>query len=276
MGNCIYCGQPAGLLRSKHRECAEKHDNGWKQMIDTAKEAAIGNRDRSGLQSALRQVAQKSFIPLDQVQEAIIAGWEDAVDHLLEDGNLDVDETNQLTSYAEQFELSPDLLNRNGAQTRFVKGIVLRELMEGTIPDRFKTDGLPFNFQKSEKLIWGFSNVDYYEDKTRRQYVGGSAGVSFRVAKGVYLRTGSFRGHPVEKTERVHVDQGILAVTTKHIYFGGTKKNFRVRFNKIVSFMPFADGVGIQRDAASAKPQIFVTGDGWFTYNLLMNAANLE
>jgi hypothetical protein len=86
---------------------------------------------------------------------------------------------------------------------------------------------------------------------------------------------GSFRGHPVETTERVHVDTGILAVTTKHIYFHGSTKSFRVRFDKIVSFTPYSNGIGIQRDASTAKPQVFVTGDGWFTYNLLVNIANI-
>jgi len=37
--------------------------------------------------------------------------------------------------------------------------------------------------------------------------------------------------------------------------------------------VPYSDGIGIHRDAASAKPQIFVTGDGWFTYNLVVNLA---
>jgi hypothetical protein len=99
--------------------------------------------------------------------------------------------------------------------------------------------------------------------------------MSFRVAKGVYFRTSSFRGHPVETTERVHVDTGIMAVTTKHVYFGGNQKNFRINFDKIVSFIPFSNGVGIQRDAATAKPQFLMTGDGWFTYNLLTNIANI-
>lgn len=40
--------------------------------------------------------------------------------------------------------------------------------------------------------------------------------------------------------------------------------------------IPFEDGVGIHRDAQTAKPQIFLTGDGWFTYNLLANAANVS
>lgn len=71
------------------------------------------------------------------------------------------------------------------------------------------------------------------------------------------------------------MDRSIMAVTNKHIYFSRSQKTFRVRLDKIVSFMPFSDGVGIQRDAATAKPQFFITGDGWFTYNLMMNAGNV-
>jgi hypothetical protein len=48
-----------------------------------------------------------------------------------------------------------------------------------------------------------------------------------------------------------------------------------VPYNKIVSFLPFDDGIGIVRDAQTAKPQIFKTGDGWFTYNLLVNLAQM-
>ena len=58
-------------------------------------------------------------------------------------------------------------------------------------------------------------------------------------------------------------------------YFSGGGKSFRIRHDKIVSIQPYSDGVGIHRDAATAKPQVFATGDGWFTYNLLMNVSGL-
>jgi hypothetical protein len=71
------------------------------------------------------------------------------------------------------------------------------------------------------------------------------------------------------------VDNGVLGITNKHIYFAGPMKSFRIAYNKIVSVAPFSDGIGVVRDAATAKPQIFVTGDGWFTYNLATNLAQL-
>ncbi|MBC7347859.1 MAG: hypothetical protein H5U00_10505 [Clostridia bacterium] len=279
MGTCVYCGKPAGFLRKKHRECAEKRNRGWAEMVGLAKATALGEGPEGSLEDLtdrLAGIANGSLVPPDQVREALIAGWEQAATHFLEDGNLDPQEERRLVLFAEHFGLAQNDLNKNGIYAQFVKGAVLRELMEGKVPSRFHAVGaLPFNFQKSETLIWAFENVAYYEEKTRREYVGGSHGVSFRIAKGVYYRVGSFRGRPVETTERVHIDTGLLAVTTKHLYFQGRTKTFRVRLDKVVSFMPYSNGVGIQRDAATAKPQFFITGDGWFTYNLLINAAKL-
>ena len=68
----------------------------------------------------------------------------------------------------------------------------------------------------------------------------------------------------------------MLGLTTKHLYFAGARKKFRVRYAKIVSFEPYSDGLGIMRDAQTAKPQTFRTGDGWFAYNLAANLAQLQ
>ena len=40
-------------------------------------------------------------------------------------------------------------------------------------------------------------------------------------------------------------------------------------------FEPYDDGFGIMRDAQTAKPQSFRTGDGWFAFNLATNLAQM-
>ena len=78
-----------------------------------------------------------------------------------------------------------------------------------------------------------------------------------------------FISHPSRRAgETVHADIGLLGLTNKHIYFAGSRKKFRVRHDSIVSFDPYDDGLGIMRDAQTARPQTFRTGDGWFVYNL--------
>ena len=110
----------------------------------------------------------------------------------------------------------------------------------------------------------------------RRERRGTSHGVSIRVARGLYYSPRQFRSRPIEWEETVHADTGMLGLTTKHLYFAGERKKFRVRYDKIVSFEPYADGLGIMRDAQTAKPQTFRTGDGWFAYNLAANLAQIQ
>ena len=103
-------------------------------------------------------------------------------------------------------------------------------------------------------------------------------GVSIRVAKGVYVRPGSFRGRTVETTAVEHTDDGLFGLTTKHIYFKGQNKAFRVRLDKIVTLDPYEDGLGIMRDTARAKPEVFYMGEipVWFSVNLIDAVQALE
>ena len=110
-----------------------------------------------------------------------------------------------------------------------------------------------------------------YEQRTRTQYQGGYSGVSVRIAKGVYYRTGGFKGHPVKIEEMKYIGTGIFAITNKHVYFASSSKSFRIQFGKIITMDPYEDGIGLQKDGATAKPQVFKNIDGWFTYNVISN-----
>ena len=116
-------------------------------------------------------------------------------------------------------------------------------------------------------------SADYLGTVVRRERRGTSHDVSIRVARGLYYSPRQFRSRPIEWEETVHADTGMLGLTTKQLYFAGARKKFRVRYDKIVSFEPYEDGSGIMRDAQTAKPQTFRTGDGWFAYNLAANLA---
>ncbi len=149
--------------------------------------------------------------------------------------------------------------------------------MNGVIPKRIEIDGpMPFVLQKNESLVWFFKNTHLYLQKTRKEYLGQSSGVSVRVAKGVYFRTSSFRGNPVERVSTEREDVGLMAITSKHVMFSGSRKHLRIPLKKIVVLLPHNDGIGIQTDAASAKPMLFKNQDGWFSYNLLANLVRLD
>ena len=203
----------------------------------------------------------------------------------LEDGLLSLNEENALSRYAGRFNLGQEDLNANGAQTTLVQAAVIREVTQGIIPQHQNIQGrVPFNLMKSEQLVWIIQGVDYLETvvrrdrrdrRDRRERRGTSHGVSIRVAKGLYYSPREFRSRPIEWEETIQADTGLLGLTTKHIYFAGSRKKFRVRYDRIVSFDLYDDGFGIMREAQTARPQTFITGDGWFVYNLAVNLAQM-
>jgi hypothetical protein len=276
MGDCYYCKKPAGLFRSKHEECEQIRDGGLSQVRATIAGSLSNLESLKALPALLRDVAEKSYISATELRDVAVDSFATALEGFLDDGVLGSAEEKQLMELATAFNLDQADLDKKGAYTKVVKSAVLRDVMNGEFPERITINGsLPINFQKGEKIIWVFQNTEYLEDKNKRHYVGGSQGVGIRVMKGVYYRVGSFKGEAINTTERMHVDTGILVLTNKHMYFAGPAKSLRLPYSKIVSFQPFSDGVGIIRDAATAKPQIFVTGDGWFSYNLAANLAQL-
>jgi len=275
MGQCQYCGLDAGVLRKHHKECEEKHDRGWNRMLDLTTDAARTGQGYEKLEPGLAALATYAYVHSAQIHEALVTGWERAAGEAIEDRVLSIDEESRLSGFVKRFQLSRDELDRNKGWIRIVMAACLRDVLEGKTPLRISVSGdLPFNFQKSEALVWVFKNVPYYEWRTRTRYVGGSNGMSFRLAQGVYYRTSSFQSTPITSAETVRIDSGYLGITTKHVYFTGARKGFRVPYKKIMAFTPFKDGFGIVRDAASAKPQVFVTEDGWFAYNLVRNLAS--
>ncbi len=276
MGKCIYCGRPAGFLRRYHKECKEKHDRGVEEIKEKVKDFFENGGEGEKLYDDVKSIAKNSYIKEEELKKILIEGWRNSVELAFDDGVLTEEEEKRLKEMVKFLHIdTPEVLNSN-AYSYLEKGAVLRSLLEGKLPENLPSKaGLPFNFLKSETLLWVFDNVEYYEKVTRKSYAGGYSGFSIRIARGLYWRVGGFKGNPVVKTELQKIDEGIMAVTTKHIYFAGSRKIFRIRLDRIVAFEPYSDGIGIQRDAKTANPQYFITGDGWFTYNLVRNATNV-
>ena len=277
MGRCIYCGKPAGFLRRYHKECKEKHDLGVEEIKEKVRDYFKNGSDTGEIYNEIKKIASDSYIKEEELFNLLKKAWGDSISLAFDDGILTEEEEKRLKAMVPAFGLNkPEVVNSEAFQL-IEKGAFIRDLLNGKMPENLTVrEGLPFNFQKSEKLLWVFDNVDYYEKVTKKHYSGGYSGFSVRVARGLYWRIGGFRGKPVVTTELDRVDRGVMAVTNKHIYFAGENRIFRVRLDRIVAFEPYSNGIGVQRDAKTAKPQFFVTEDGWFTYNLVRNAMNVS
>ena len=275
MGDCRYCGRSAGFLRKEHKACAAAYAQGLDSIRTTCVEAALHGVDVNLLPTRVRAIAASAYIDGSDaaVADSLAQGWGHAVAAAMEDHFLSNEEKRALNRYRARHNLSARQLDSNGHFTLFRMMALLNALSEHSLVPRFdrRAVRLPFNLMKSEEMLWLFNGADYLEQVTSREFRGGSVGVSFRVAKGVYVRPSTFRGRSVASTSMQHTDSGTLGITTKHIYFKGDSKSFRVRLEKIVSFEPFQDGLGIMRDTARAKPELFRMGatDAWFLLNII-------
>lgn len=244
-------------------------------------DAALRGTGLEDLDGRIHETAASADIEMfeHELTEVLEKGWCQAVEEAVEDHVLSEEEKRCLNRYRAHFRLDETRLDVYGQHFQLFKMMnLLRSLTEDEILPRFdlgtvreQFGRLPFNMMKSESLVWVFPNVRYLKEVTRREFRGSSMGASIRVAKGVYVRPGTFKGRSVESSSMEYQDSGVFGITTKHIYFTGSQKSFRVRLEKIVSFDPYKDALHIMRDTASAKPEAFTLSafEVWFSVNVI-------
>jgi hypothetical protein len=183
---------------------------------------------------------------------------------------------NYIDSYMEKYCLNNDETTHSDNYVEFTKSLIIQDMLNSVTPQRVTLNPCPINLQAREIPIWPFLDVIYYEEVTKRTMVGASRGVSIRIAKGIYYRVGAFKGEPVVTSSLQPKYGGALILTNKNIYFYSSEKTMRFPYSKIISFVPFEDGLGIQLDKANAKPIYFKGIDGRFAFNVVSNINNLK
>lgn len=107
--------------------------------------------------------------------------------------------------------------------------------------------------QKSEHCYFQIGNVNWYEIRSVRQRVSYSGySTSFRVARGFYLRSGSYRPRSYSTDQMTLIDSGTVYLTNKRIIFTGNKKNSNIRLDKILNITPYSDGVEIDKETGKS------------------------
>jgi hypothetical protein len=129
----------------------------------------------------------------------------------------------------------------------------LIELRNGIVPHHYNLSG--FLPHKGESVIWAFHGVKRYRLQTHSEWVGRSAGLNVRVARGVWIRTGASHGHSILHSS-VASEVGTLVFTTTALCFVGAN-SVRIPFSHILAFNTYTDGFGLHTDYARNSEQIF-------------------
>jgi len=123
------------------------------------------------------------------------------------------------------------------------------QLQNGHIPQESPglRKSLPFLLSKNEQIICNWDRAHIFSLKKRYIHSGKSSGVSFRLAKGVYVRTGQGKGisTPVESMESLGL--GSVVVTTKNLYYkDGSGHVKKLSTSNVIAVTPYIDAIGIE------------------------------
>lgn len=219
-----------------------------------------------------------SVLPLSQQKkdEAYYSVLNKAADKFMADGWLDDNEQRLIESYTSSLGIALNCLPmqyQSESLARIGQAIVLKDLQRGVLPQKPLT--VPVMLGRGECALWVYDNITIFQEKITREYVGGSRGMSYRICKGVTYRTGSFKGHPVERSHMDKVGVGSLVVTNKHFFFHCPTASSKIPFTKIIGVSPYSDGLEVHKEEAKPKRTVFQGFDPWFVMNVISQLSNL-
>lgn len=302
---CRYCGKKTSWFSNVHGACVHRANQAAETIATTVSKAVSTGRTFNDIRSSIEAIVSESHIPQRDALAAIKEGWSQGAEERsraqpISDGEVAV----ILDFYRATGLTDGEIVGRTqGAYAVHFSNLIWRVLHDQTRP--FEIDppsgevptagGSPmigmfnpasFNLQAREVPVWGMANVHLKQENTTSSYVGSYGGPSIRVANGLWYRFGGMRGHREESTSLQDLDMGEVLITTRAIYFSGRARgtNFRLPFNQIIRFKPYADAVGICRNGAREQilaPQYVVWDDGgvtaansgWFLFNILQALA---
>ena len=199
-----------------------------------------------------------------------------AADKFMADGWLTDNEQRLIESYTSSLGIALNCLPMQYQSERLARigqAIVLKDLQRGILPQKPLT--VPVMLGHGECALWVYDNVTMFQEKITREYVGGNRGMSFRICKGMTYRTGSFKGHSVERSQMATVGVGSLVITNKHFFFHCPTSSVKIPFNKIIGVSPYSDGLEVHKDEVKPKRTVFQGFDPWFVMNIISHLANL-
>ena len=114
--------------------------------------------------------------------------------------------------------------------------------------------------RKGEEHIISFPNIRLYEARKIRRAKGRYGGPSIKLAKGFYLRLGSFDSQSESSEQLKEIDVGVLSLTSKRLVFSGEKKTINIPLTNIISIDPYIDGIAV-RSTKRSRTSYFIGTD---------------
>ncbi len=284
MGNCIFCGEPAGWFMDSHDECKVENE---KAMVIDRKiwdiipmiTESLKMKDRfHNIELRVDEISDEIGLSDEYWEILYMEAFDDFISSMTPSA-LTKDIEMLLKNYVKYFRLTEVKLNKfNNSWSKFEKNLLLKKIFTGRINKSILPVNNSFNLLKKELLIYSFNNIPYYELQKQKEFIASSVSFGTR-GTGAYASFREFRGRSVEFDRSIFIARGQLGISNLHLYFSSNVKSLRIKIVNMVSVQLYSDGVTIQTDKLKAIPQTFMfidPFDAWFLHHLLINMKNIE
>lgn len=271
MGVCTFCGKSAGWFRTQHAECVASREAFRVQLMDFFEKALSSPIDPKHFYELVIAGCRAQHLDDEGMGYFTAVGVGRMIDAALEDHLLSEEEFARIAAMTEVFGVDVDVMETlTGAHTKLVKARVLQDLSTGEITNRTQMiEGFTPNFESGEVAVWSFFPTTYFSQRAKTEYLGGSQGVSVRLAKGVYYRVGAQKGTAMRTNYLSQEGVGALILASRNAYFVAQMKAVKIPLKRIVAVSLFEDGIVLSAGATTTKPHIFKIDDPPFAANVL-------
>ena len=151
---------------------------------------------------------------------------------------------------------------------------LVRDLLEGTPNPVISADEYGVMLSRNEIPVWAESNVEISVPKTVRQYHAGNRGVSIKIAKGVYYRTGGTRGYSESRQIQASEGRGFILATNHNLFISSAQTTRKISLDKVINVVPYRNGIDLNYEGGRGKPLFIGVKTPGLWANIIANARN--
>ena len=187
--------------------------------------------------SAELSAARSQYRPR-QFEQRLLQILRFAAHEVLADDVLTSREETHLVNLLDALGVTIDLLAQRDAD--LYESLMIARINDGRLPNVDPGSAL----LKRGEVAHGLYTAALMKEVVRREYRGGSSGVSIPIGMGMRYRTSRTRGRSVVVgTDLVPADTGQLLITSQRALFLGSKKTLEFRFDRLVGIQQYTDGI---------------------------------
>ena len=222
---------------------SEKYEKYLRNIFNNGEDISAPSEETKKLQKDLEISDDKEY---EIYYKVVSEGAQKILDDILKDERLSPEEDKKFNEMLVKYNI--DAKYDDETQRRMELYRYYWQIENETIPI-IESD---INLPKTENLYF-VSTVEWYENRTQTKTIRYSGPViSFRIAKGIYWRSGNLRAEKVSEDVLKHIDSGNMYITNKRIIFIGTKGSKNIKLEKILDMIPYNNGLNIIKD--TGKP----------------------